>query len=328
MPTNASIQISLPLLAIAIGLYLLLWSADKFVSNAALVARKLQIPAVLIGMIIVGFGTSMPEIVISAVAANNGNPGLALGNAYGSNIANIALILGITAVIVPIKVESGILKQQLPILLVITLIASLQMLDSHLSFLDGIGLILIFMGLMTWSIRQGLKHRQDAFAQDIRDELDIREKPLSEVVIQLIVGILVLVISSRIFVWGAVDLAKTFGVSELIIGLTVVALGTSLPELVSSIMAIKKNEHDLALGNILGSNLFNTLTVVGIAGVIQPFQVPAQVLYRDLPVMVLLTVALYLACYQFRDKPFITRWEGGALLAGYISYTYWLFISI
>lgn len=320
---------SLPVLAIIAGLLCLLWSADKFVGSAALVARQLKVPAVLIGMVIVGFGTSMPEMVISGVASINGNPSLALGNAYGSNIANIALILGLTAVIMPIRVESGIVRKEIPLLIIVTIISVVQIMDGTLSRIDALVLIAVFLVVIGWSILQGFRYRKDSLAQDIKDELDVREQPVSLALVWLIIGLLVLVISSQVFVWGSVSLAKAFGVSDLIVGLTVVALGTSLPELVSSIMAIKKGEHDLALGNVLGSNLFNTLAVVGIAGIVKPFEVSNDVLYRDLPVMLSLTLTLYLTCYQFRQAPYINRWEGSVLLCAYLGYMgYLLFQSV
>ena len=310
----------LPMAAIIAGLLLLLWSAEQFVSGAALIAKRLRMPSILIGMVIVGFGTSMPEMVVSGVAASNGNPGLALGNAYGSNITNIALILGLTALIAPIKVESSILKKEIPILLAVTLFSAWQLSDGQLSLWDAFGLLGIFALLIGWSIYVGFRNRDDALAQNIRDELNEREKPFWHALVALVVGLIVLISSSQLFVWGAVSLAHAFGVSDLVIGLTVVALGTSLPELASSIMAIRKNEHDLAVGNVLGSNLFNTLAVVGIAAMIEPFEVPSDILTRDWLVMTLLTIAVFLAGYKFRDDGRIQRWEGAVLLIAYFAY--------
>lgn len=315
------------LLAIAAGLALLVWSADRFVEGSAVTARHFGMPPLLIGMVVVGFGTSAPEMVVSALAASQGNPGLALGNAYGSNITNIALILGITAIISPIAVHSQVMRKELPILAGITLLAIWQLLDGSLSRLDAVGLLLTFTALLGWSIWAGMKKPQDALALEVSAELDERVMPIRNAVFWLVAGLVLLIISSRILVWGAVDLATAFGVSDLIIGLTIVAIGTSLPELASSVIAARKGEHDLALGNILGSNMFNTLAVVGIAGMIAPMEVAGDVLVRDLPVMAGLTFALFALGYGFRGPGCINRVEGALLITAFVAYTLYLLIS-
>ncbi|MCK7551134.1 calcium/sodium antiporter [Marinobacter goseongensis] len=315
------------LLAIAAGLALLVWSADRFVEGSAVTARHFGMPPLLIGMVVVGFGTSAPEMVVSALAASQGNPGLALGNAYGSNITNIALILGITAIISPIAVHSQVMRKELPILAGITLLAIWQLLDGSLSRLDAVGLLLTFTALLGWSIWAGMKKPQDALALEVSAELDERVMPIRNAVLWLVAGLALLIISSRILVWGAVDLATAFGVSDLIIGLTIVAIGTSLPELASSVIAARKGEHDLALGNILGSNMFNTLAVVGIAGMIAPMEVAGDVLVRDLPVMAGLTFALFALGYGFRGPGRINRVEGVLLITAFVAYTLYLLIS-
>ena len=317
----------LALLAIAAGLALLVWSADRFVEGSAVTARHFGMPPLLIGMVVVGFGTSAPEMVVSALAASQGNPGLALGNAYGSNITNIALILGITAVISPIAVHSQVMRKELPILAAITLFAIWQLLDGSLSRLDAVGLLLTFAALLAWSIWAGMKKPQDSLALEVSTELDARVMPIRKAVFWLVAGLVLLIISSRILVWGAVDLAMAFGVSDLIIGLTIVAIGTSLPELASSVIAARKGEHDLALGNILGSNMFNTLAVVGIAGMIAPMEVAGDVLVRDLPVMAGLTFALFALGYGFRGPGRINRVEGALLITAFVAYTLYLLIS-
>lgn len=317
----------LALLAIAAGLALLVWSADRFVEGSAVTARHFGMPPLLIGMVVVGFGTSAPEMVVSALAASQGNPGLALGNAYGSNITNIALILGITAIISPIAVHSQVMRKELPILAAITLFAIWQLLDGSLSRLDAVGLLLTFAALLAWSIWAGMKKPQDALALEVSAELDERIMPIRKAVFWLVAGLVLLIISSRILVWGAVDLAMAFGVSDLIIGLTIVAVGTSLPELASSVIAARKGEHDLALGNILGSNMFNTLAVVGIAGMIAPMEVAGDVLVRDLPVMAGLTFALFALGYGFRGPGRINRVEGALLITAFVAYTLYLLIS-
>ena len=308
--------------AIIAGLILLVWSADKFVEGSATTASHFGTPPLLIGMVVVGFGTSAPEMSVSALAASQGNPGLALGNAYGSNITNIALILGITALLAPIAVHSQVMRKELPILILVTAFAGWQLWDGDLSRMDAIGLMLAFVVLIGWSIYQGLRQPDDALATEMTEE--VNAMPVRKAILWLVVGLLLLIISSRILVWGAVDLATTFGISDLVIGLTIVAVGTSLPELASSIIAARKGEHDLALGNILGSNLFNTLAVVGIAGLIAPMPVAPEVLTRDFPVMAALTLVLFAMCYGFRGPGRVNRFEGSALLLAFVAYTVYL----
>jgi len=311
-------------LAILAGLALLVWSADRFVEGSAAAAGHFGMPPLLIGMVVVGFGTSAPEMVVSALAASQGNPGLALGNAYGSNITNIALILGITALLAPIAVHSQVMRKELPILTLITLAAAWLLFDGDLSRADAGILLAMFAGLLGWSIWSGMKKPEDAMAAEVDAELKAHAMPIRKAVFWLVVGLILLIVSSRILVWGAVDLATGFGVSDLVIGLTIVAIGTSLPELASSVIAARKGEHDLALGNILGSNLFNTLAVVGIAGMISPMAVASDVLTRDIPVMIALTVALFVLGYGFRGPGRINRVEGAGLLAAFVGYTAYL----
>ena len=273
-------------LAVIIGLALLVWSADRFVDGAAASAGHFGMPPLLIGMVIVGFGTSAPEMVVSVLAAVQGNPGIALGNAYGSNITNIALILGITALISPIAIQPQIIRREMPVLLAVTVLAVWQLWDGYLSFADGIVLSATLVLLMGWTTLRSMKG-SDNFARDIADELaDSDNKiPLRRALFWLVLGLAILILSSRLLVWGAVVIAQALGVSDLIIGLTVVAIGTSLPELASSVIAARKGEHDIAVGNIIGSNLFNTLAVVGLAAAIHPMPVASEVLARDAAVM-------------------------------------------
>jgi len=311
-------------LALLFGLILLVWSADRFVDGSSAVARHFGMPPLLIGMVIVGFGTSAPEMVVSALAALQNSPGIALGNAYGSNITNIALILGVTAMISPIAVHSQVLRKELPILALVTALALFQLRDGMLSRLDALVLLGTFAGLMFWSIREGMQKKSDALGQEMEKELQSRPLGLRPAMFRLGFGLLLLVLSSRILVWGAVKIAQSFGVSDLLIGLTVVAAGTSLPEFASSVIAARKGEHDIALGNILGSNLFNTLAVVGIAGAIRPMAAGAEILSRDMTVMAALTASIFLLGYGFRGPGRINRFEGALLLACYLGYTAWL----
>lgn len=314
--------------AVVAGLALLVWSADRFVNGASAAAKYAGMPPLLIGMVIIGFGTSAPEMMVSAIAASQGNPGLALGNAYGSNITNIALILGLVAVISPIAVHSQVLRKELPVLTVITLLAAYQLWDGELTRMDALVLLVVFAALVGWSIREGLRHRSDSLSSEIEHKLAEQTMPLKRAIFWLVAGLILLIISSRILVWGAVHIAQSLGISDLIIGLTIVAVGTSLPELASSIVAARKGEHDLALGNILGSNLFNTLAVVGIAATIHPLAVAPEVLYRDWVVMAVLTVSLFVMGYGFRGPGRINRVEGGVLLAAFVGYTSYLIYGV
>ena len=319
----------LAIVAIVLGLVLLVWSADRFIDGAAASAYYLGMPPLLIGMVIIGFGTSAPELFISALAASQGNPGLALGNGYGSNIANIGLILGLTALISPITVKASVLRKELPILAAITLISGLLLINGVISRLDAVIMLGVFAVVMGWSIHEGLKGRAEPIIGSTDEAVDPDKMTIKQAVIWLIIGLVLLIVSSRALVWGAVEIATSLGVSDLIIGLTVVAIGTSLPELASAFASIKKGEHDLALGNVIGSNLFNTLAVVGLAGVIHPLDVDPELLTRDWPVMMALTAALFIMGYGFRGRiGRINRVEGGLLLCVFIGYTSYLLFTL
>ena len=320
----------LAVLAIVVGLGLLVWSADRFVEGSASTARYFGMPPLLVGMVIVGMGTSAPEMTVSVLAASQGSPGIALGNAYGSNITNIALILGLTALISPIIVHSQVVRKELPILMAVTLLAAWQLWDGDISRMDAIVLLLVFVALMAWTIWQGMRSKRDSLGQEIEAELSEHEMPIRHALMWTVIGLVVLIISSRLLVWGAVDIAQSLGVSDMIIGLTIVAIGTSLPELASSVIAARKGEHDIALGNIIGSNLFNTLAVVGLAGVIHPMAVDAEVFSRDILVMIGLTFLLFVMAYAFNKKRSgrINRVEGGFLILCYVSYTSYLIVSV
>ncbi len=318
------------LAAIIAGFAILVWSADKFVEGAASTAKHLGMPSLLIGILIVGFGTSAPEMVVSAIAAMEGNPALALGNALGSNIVNIALILGITAIVAPITVNSKIVKKEIPLLLLIVLASGYLLLDNSLTLGEGIVLISGFFTLIAWSIVSAFRGRGDTLEAEMDSELIEHEMTLKAGIIWLIIGLVLLIASSRLLVWGAVGVAHEFGVSDLIIGLTIVALGTSLPELAASVIAARKGEHDIAIGNVVGSNMFNLLAVIGIATIIAPMNgIPVEVLNRDWIVMFALTVALLVMAYGFRSKEGkITRFEGMILVVCYIAYNSYLGMTL
>lgn len=312
----------LALLALISGLVILVLSAYHFVAGAAACARHFGMSPLLIGMVVVGFGTSAPEMAVSILAAYGGNPGIALGNAYGSNIVNIALILGLTALVRPVSVPKQVLRRELPILLAVTALAAWQAWDGYLTRSEALLLLGAFAGLMTMTVLKGLQDKYRVLEQELQQEMEATPSPhLACSLIQLVAGLVFLVLSSRLLVWGAVVLAKGFGVSDLVIGLTIVAIGTSLPELASSLAAAKRGEHDIALGNILGSNLFNTLAVVGLAGSIHPLPVEASVLNRDILLMATLTVVLLPFGWSSRGPGRINRLEGALLLAVYLGYT-------
>ncbi|WP_300419905.1 calcium/sodium antiporter [uncultured Pseudoalteromonas sp.] len=317
------------ILAILVGFVLLIWSADRFVDGAAVSAKYAGMPSLLIGMIVVGFGTSAPEMLVSAMAAADGSPELALGNAVGSNIVNIGLILGITALIAPITVHSLIVKKELPLLLAVSALFALLIVDGDLSRFDAGILLFGFCSFIGWSIYSGLKSKNDSLEKDVEHELNVQTMSLKAAITWLIVGLVVLIASSRLLVWGAVNIAELMGISDLIIGLTIVALGTSLPELAASIAAARKGEHDIAIGNVIGSNIFNILAVTGIAGMIAPaVKLSPDLLSRDWLAMLSLSIFLLIFAYGHRGIGRVNRAEGIGLLLIFIAYNAWLFFSI
>lgn len=319
----------LAVLAILLGFIVLVWSADRFVDGAASTASLAGMPALLIGMVIVGFGTSAPEMVVSAMASIDGNPELALGNAIGSNIVNTSLVLGATALISPIVVHSKVVRKELPLVLGIGLIVGYFLWDFSLTRPESSVLILGLVGLIGWSIFSALRSQGDTFETEIEKELEVQKMSLSQSIFWLVFGLTLLIISSKVLVWGAVYIAQALGISDLVIGLTIVALGTSLPELAASIIAARKSEHDIALGNIVGSNMFNLLAVIGIAGVISPIpDITKELMVRDWPTMMAMMTALMLMAIGFRGHGRINRWEGFVLLFSFFAYNAYLILSI
>lgn len=318
----------LAVIAILVGLAILVWSADIFIDGATTLAKKFSVPSFLIGVLILGIGTSAPEMVVSVLAAMEGSPELALGNAYGSNIINIALVLGATVLISPIIIRKSIVKRDLPLLVGITAIAAWQLRDGALSTTDGIILLVLLVAVLgmqiVLSLREGYhEHEDDAVIDGVDSEQ--AEQSIARGLGALFIGMLMLVISSRAIVWGAVELATLWGLSELIIGLTIVAVGTSLPELVSSLSAARKGEHDMALGNIIGSNIFNTLAVVGLAALIAPITVNPVILSRDVLTMGVITLLLVALCvFAYITKRQFGRMSGTTLVLFFVGYTGWL----
>nr|MDA3949827.1 calcium/sodium antiporter [Spirochaeta sp.] len=331
------------ILVLLVSLGVLIKGADVFITGAVATARHFRVSPLLVGMVIVGFGTSAPEMLVSTMSAVEGASGIALGNAWGSNIANIALILGVTALIRPVTVQSRVLRTELPILLGVTVLAGVQVIDGSLGRWDAVLLLVLFAGFLFWSIRFQRAEPTDPLADQVVREVmsdggedggedpggrvlgGPRVQPVGRSVVILVIGLVLLIGGSRGVVWGAVGLARAAGISDLIIGLTIVAIGTSLPELASSIAAIRKGEDEIAFGNVVGSNMFNTLIVVGLAGVIRPFPVERMSLVRDVPVMVGLTVLMLLFGIGRRGRAGrINRVEAAVLCLVYAGYLAWL----
>ncbi|MDH5526488.1 MAG: calcium/sodium antiporter [Nitrospirota bacterium] len=304
------------------GLALLAWSAERFVEGAAAVARNLDVSPLLVGLLVVGFGTSAPEIVVSAIAALDGRPDIAIGNAVGSNIVNVGLVLGVAALIRPLFAHSGLLRRELPYTLGAAVLALVLLSDGVLSRTDAMVLLVTFVAMGLWMLGQDDHDRagiEDAMSAEFAAEMP---PPMSteRAATWLVAGLLLMVIASRVLVWGAEAIAHAFGISDLIIGLTVVALGTSLPELATAISAARKGHSDIVIGNVLGSNMVNILAVIGVAGLIHPGAFEARVLTRDFPAMLVFTVALFLMAFSFRGHGRIDRLEGALLIAALIGY--------
>ncbi len=317
----------LPIFAIVISLALLAISADKFVDGASAVASNFGISPLLIGLTIVSFGTSAPEIMIAVMSASGDNPGIAIGNALGSNIANIALILGIASIIIPLPVASTVLRRELPLLLAAVLFSCALLLDLHLSVADGIAMLVTLMLCLVWMIYQSKSQPNDIIADEYQDHLDSESNTRSAMIIT-IAALVVLLISSKTLVWGAVEIARAANVSELMIGLSIIAVGTSLPELAATLACIKRQEYDLAIGNVVGSNLFNALAVLGLVAVLAPGDVDAMVRNRDAVVQVALTIALLIFCIGLRGKDGrINRFEGLAFVSAFVAYQWLLYLQ-
>jgi len=306
------------------GFVLLIWGADRFVLGAASTARNLGLSPLLIGLTLVGMATSGPEIFVSITASLAGDPALAAGNAIGSNIANIGLVLGVTALIMPISVRSVTLRREMPALLAVTLVVTMVFVNLKLGRIEGVLLMLTLVLVLYWLVVLGSRtEANDPIAFDIASEIP-RDIPMGQALGWLTVGLVVLLTGANLLVWGAQNMAVRFGVSELVIGLTVVAIGTSLPELAVSVVSALKGEHDMAIGNIIGSNLFNSLAVIGIAGLIHPATFERELLTLHLPVMIGMTLVLFLMTYNFGGNSRIRRVEGAILLGAFLCYHGWL----
>ncbi len=309
------------------GLVILTYGADRFVEGAAATATNLGVPAILVGLVIVGFATSAPEMLVSGIAAWEGRPALGIGNAIGSNITNVGLVLGATALLIPMTVRSGILAREFPLLFVVLAVATATLWDDALSRTEGLlllGGMLIMIGITVWLALH--VQRGDPIVAEIDQELPPRMSGVRATV-WLVLGLALLLLGSRFVVSGAVDIAARLGISDVVIGLTVVAVGTSLPELAASIASAWKNEHDIALGNVLGSNMFNSLGVLGIPAVLAPSPFEPEVMQRDVPSMVLLTALLFLMCRPRGGQQRIGRVDGAILLGAFVVYQLMLFFD-
>lgn len=313
--------------ALISGFALITWGADRFVVGAAATARNFGVSPLLIGLTIVGLGTSAPEILIAVEASLKTKTDMALGNAVGSNITNILLVLGVTALVVPITVRSAILKREFPILLAVMALFCILVFDGHMGRVDGIILIIGLAVMVAWMINMGFKENgKDPIATEYDDEIP-KDMPNKIALFWLFAGMVILILSSKLLVWGATGLAREMGVSELIIGLTIVALGTSMPELAASVMSALRNEPDIAIGNIIGSNMFNILAVSSMPGLIHPSSFNEILLHRDVSIMVVVTLILFAMSYGFKGPGRITRIYGFILLAGFVSYQVLLYFT-
>ncbi|OOV86487.1 calcium/sodium antiporter [Oceanospirillum linum] len=306
--------------ALIIGLALLVWSADRFIAGAAATAKNLGMSPMLIGMTIVSIGTSAPEILVSAIAAIGGNPGLAVGNALGSNIANIGLVLGITALIAPLPINMKLMRKEIPLLLGITLLAGAVMIDGQITLVDSLILVAALVLSLLWLF----KGDSDSMADQ---EEEIPDMPQGKAIFWLLLGLALLIGSSRMLVWGAINIATSFGISDVIIGLTIVAIGTSLPELAASVASALKRHHEIALGNVVGSNIFNLLAVLPVPGFFATVVIDPDVMGRDYLTMAGLTLLVAALIVIMRKKGKLNRLEGGILSLIYIGYLYTVYLA-
>lgn len=305
----------------------LVWSADKFVYGASGFAKNLGISPMIIGLTIVAMGSSAPEIMVSANAALAGATDTSVGNAIGSNITNILLVLGITTLVRPLIVSSSTLYREMPILLGFTFLAWWILHDDYLSFNEGIFLTVSFFAFIGFLIylAKSSNGEPDALLAESQEEIP-SDLPTPVALGWVIFGLILLPLSSHFLVESAVTIATYFGISELVIGLTIIALGTSLPELAASVSGVLKGEDDLAIGNVIGSNIFNILAVLGVGALINPSAIDPQAATRDTMVMIGATLALLFMAMSFTKTRRINRFEGGLLVAGFVAYQIILFI--
>lgn len=318
----------LAIIFVVVGLVLLIWSADRFVFGASSVARNSGISPMIIGLTIVAMGSSAPEMLVSATAAAQGRLDTSVGNALGSNITNILLVIGIAALLKPIAVASLTLKREFPLLIVFTLLGYYLISDHNLTRAEGVILLVAFVGFIALLVYFG-KHAtpDDPLIAELEEEVPEAASNI-KAAFWIVAGLVLLLASSQLLVHGAVTIARYAGMSDLVIGLTIIAIGTSLPELAASVIGILKGEDDLALGNIIGSNVFNILAVLGLGAVIGPGSLDLNAGTRDSYVMIAATLAMLIVSVRLGSQQRINRLEGGVLLCGFIGYQYLLFTQL
>jgi len=315
------------------SLVVLVWSADKFVLGASSLARNLGVSPMIIGLTIVAMGSSAPEMMVAATASLQGSPDTAIGNAIGSNITNIALVLGLTVLIKPLVVSSSTIKQELPLVLILTTLGYGLLYDNIFTFGEGLLLVSVFIIFIVSLLIRALIQRKNSTIDDpmiLEAEQELPEATDTKTsILWLITGIVLLIGSSHYLVESSIFIARTFGISDLVIGLTVIAIGTSLPELAASIASVMKKEDDLALGNIIGSNIFNILAVMPFAALMAPGPINPEASARDVPVMMALTLLLFILCFSRKKGAFrVTRLKGALLFLCFIAYQILLFSQI
>lgn len=309
---------------LCVGLVLLVWSADRLVYGAAALARNFGVAPLVIGMTILAMGSSAPEMMVSATAALAGKTDTAVGNVLGSNIANIALILGITALIKPLSISSTIIRRELPLMLGVTLISGVLLWDNYLNRIEGSVLAVLFVIFLVTMLKISRKTKNDPLLKEQEAEIPTGVSN-GKAIIWVFIGLGLLLYSSDMVVESAVTIAKYFGMSDLVIGLTIIAVGTSLPELAASVASVFKGEDDMAVGNIIGSNIFNILAVMGLPALINPSALSPLAMSRDFYVMLAVSVLLLLMALGKRRQ--INRVEGGILVICFVAYQAFLFLS-
>jgi cation:H+ antiporter len=313
------------ILALVLGFTSLVWSSDRFVSGAASTAKNFGISTLIIGLTVVSMGTSAPEILVALTATLEGTPIMAIGNAIGSNIANIGLVLGITAIVTPLPFAESVLKQELPWLIGATLLALIALANLYLGRLDGL-MLLSGLALIMYRLAHAQKVAPDNFTESIQSELDeLPEMSTLSGVTNMIIGLLILLASAQLLVWSATEIAVLLGVSNLIIGLSIVAIGTSLPELAATISAALKGHSDIAIGTVVGSNILNILAVLAVPALVSPIDIPEVVLWRDGSMLLALTMLLVFFAYGINSRRLITRFEGAILVLAWSGYNFILY---
>ncbi|MDX7988588.1 calcium/sodium antiporter [Xenorhabdus sp. 12] len=317
----------LTILLLITGLILLVYGSDRLVYGAAVFSRALKIPPLVVGLVIMGIGTSLPELMVSVTAILDGQPDMAVGNAIGSNITNLLLITGAAAFIRPIRVKSDILRREVPLMLLITAFAGYILSNNYLSRLDGIFLLfsaIVFIALMFKMTTLSQHDGVDSYTQERNSEVPV-EGNKGIALLWVVLGLIILPISTRMVVDNAAVIARIYGISELVIGLTILAVGTSLPELATSIAAAIKGENDMAMGNIIGSNVFNATLVLGIPAILSPSVISPEAFSRDFWVMMAASVLFTVFCLGRKHR--LNRLNGILLLGCFIAYFIVLFVS-